>query len=845
MKKVILRIIILPIIFILTLIIAGRILNQGHENITMEMAGATFPLISFAQDDDTPYYNTLHGYAGSADYSLQQDSLTVLSENRDLLFRIETYGNLVSGISYEVRSLSGDRLIEKNTPDTYELSQDGKLLTGKIVLKDLLEYDREYSLRVDVRVNDTREIHFYTKVIWPGNNDMGERLSFISDFHDKLFNEEQAKTLSRYLEPNAGLNDNSDFAHVDIHSSLKQVTYGELGVYPFKEPVITLKDSAGEVSTFLVDYMMQSGRGDDKTYYFAEELYRIRYTPERVYLLDYRRTMDRIVNSEDMPVNDKIVIGISSGDIEISESEDGRIMAFVYLGRLFGYNTGSGKFADIFSFDRSGEPDLRTLYGAHDIKVLDIDEAGNITFAVYGYMNGGRHEGEVGIEIYVYSDEKNTIEEIVYIPYDGEYGVLKEDLERLLYLNRNGHLYVSLENSVLMIDLEKRSVESIRSLPDDDAVRTSIDHRLLVVTENSEEEAGALKIRNLMTESEVAIRTETGDSIRFIGFIGQDLVYGMAHRRDIYTDNSGHVFYPMYRICICDEYGKPIKNYENQDVYVTDCLIKDNQILLTRVSIDEDRKVKDVSPDQITTSAFTEEYHNYVTVTAIDVYKKYTQIQLLTAVNKKSLKITYPMEVVYEGGRSLEVILEKPERFYIYDGYGLEGIYNLPAPAITEADSVYGRVIAQDGSLIWRKGSRASKNQIMSIEHESVTEDKNSVAVCLDSMMKYKGIIRNSDYLLMQGQTPIQILSENMPEEKILKLYGSSLDNILYYVAQDIPVIALLGDDTAVMVIGYNDQIIVALDPTAEELKRISIDKAKEMFELSGNMFVTYVDRQE
>lgn len=30
----------------------------------------------------------------------------------------------------------------------------------------------------------------------------------------------------------------------------------------------------------------------------------------------------------------------------------------------------------------------------HDIKILNVDEKGNTTFAVCGYMNRGSHEGE-------------------------------------------------------------------------------------------------------------------------------------------------------------------------------------------------------------------------------------------------------------------------------------------------------------------------------------------------------------------------------------------------------------------------------------------------------------------
>ena len=36
----------------------------------------------------------------------------------------------------------------------------------------------------------------------------------------------------------------------------------------------------------------------------------------------------------------------------------------------------------------------------------------------------------------------------------------------------------------------------------------------------------------------------------------------------------------------------------------------------------------------------------------------------------------------------------------------------------------------------------------MAIEASPVTEDKNSLAVCLDTILAYEGIMRNSEYML-------------------------------------------------------------------------------------------------
>ena len=55
---------------------------------------------------------------------------------------------------------------------------------------------------------------------------------------------------------------------------------------------------------------------------------------------------------------------------------------------------------ELFGFYDKDNLDERTLYDGHQIKILNLDEGGNVTFLVFGYMNRGRHEGQVGISVY-------------------------------------------------------------------------------------------------------------------------------------------------------------------------------------------------------------------------------------------------------------------------------------------------------------------------------------------------------------------------------------------------------------------------------------------------------------
>jgi hypothetical protein len=831
-----LKALVLVLVFLLTLVVASNIMNQGHENLTMEMAQPTFPTVSMSRGGID--YNLMHGYAEPMAIEYQNDTVTILGDSRETEFVVNTYDTNVTEIRIEVRGIDDGRLIERTAVTDY--TQNRLTIRGTLMLKDLIEKDTEYSLAVVVTA-DGRDIYYYTRVIWTDSVYVEEKLEFVKNFHSRLFDRTQAQELTKYLETNSSLGDNSTFAHVDIHSSFKQITYGDLGLSEFGSPQILLRSIDPSTAQILVKYRGYTGVGTERVYYFLEEYYRIRYTSERTYLLSYERSMEQIPDATEMCVNDKIILGIADENLSMMESEDGNTVAFVAAGQLFCYNATGDKLGRVFHFYDSENKDERTIYDAHGIKILDIDESGTVFFAVYGYMNRGRHEGEVGIELYRYDGNLNTIEEIVYIPYEKSAAILEAEMEQLLYLNREGQLYLTFENEVFRVNLETREYELLHNVEQEDNIRTSEDHRLLVTAEESGRFTSALVIHNLKTESEVRIDAGSDESIRFLGFMGEDLIYGLAKQSDIYMESSGREFFPMYRVIICNERGDTLMDYEPEGYYVTDCTVADNQITLSRVTISESGTHADALDDHITTNTEPDTGSNTVAVANIDIYERYVQIRVKSTIDTKKLKVASPKEVVYEGGRSLEIPLNREAvRYYVYDAYGIAGIYNQAGNAVNKAADLVGSVLLDNGTVIWKKTSRVSKNQIMAITAHSVTEEKNSLAICLDTMLEFNGVIRNSDYLLGQGQTVLEILSNNLENASALNLTGCTLDSVLYYVNKDIPVLVLLQNGEAVLVTGFNEYNVVIMNPVDGTLAKKGMNDSAEWFTENGNVFITY-----
>lgn len=839
MKKTIIRIAVCVVVFLASALIIGSIMNQGHNNMTMEMAPATLPMITM--ESGGVACNELHGNTVEMDVAYQKDCITLLGEGRQANFTVDTFGREITGISTEVRSIDGSRLIENSEVTGWKAN--GKSFSVSLTLKDLIDTNTQYSLTLILELEGEQKVYYYTTILWNDDVHISEILEFATDFHGKLYDKEVAKELTKYLEPNSKLTDNGTFHKVNIHSSFQQITWGSLEPVQEDAASIRLTQISGNVASLLMDFVVSTGEGKNKIYYNVEEYYRVRYTSERMYLLDYERTMTQIPDTTRMYANDKILLGITDENVDMMESADGNTVVFSDMGQLLSYNATTNRLTVIFSFYDKDNADRRTLYDNHGIKILDVDEGGNVKFAVYGYMNRGRHEGETGIQIISYDNSLNTIEEEVYIPYSKSYAVLKDEMEQLLYRNRQQHVYFFLENGVYDVDLENRSAEQLVSIRQDDSLQVSENHEIIVWQEGDDiNHSNQLNVRNLNTGEQTVIRAEDGEAIRPLGFMGEDIIYGVARESDIRTENSGQLFYPMYKVCISNSSGDNLKEYGQDGIYIVDCAIEGNQITLSRIQRSENGSYQEILDDQIMNNVEEEPGQNKVVTADIDIYERYVQIQTKTTIDTRTIKVLNPKEVVFEGGRELTLdAVSEVSRYYVYNAYGVQGIYSAPGKAVKEAYDSAGVVANDRGITVWLKGNRVSRNQIMAIKEESVTDQKNSLTVCLDNILRHAGITRNTEYDLAQGKTAIQILEENMTGVQVLDLSGCSLDAVLYYVNQDIPVLAILEDGEAVLVTGFNEFNVVIMEPSTGKLYKKGMNDATTWFAENGNHFISYM----
>ena len=837
MQKGTIKAIVLLVVFVLAVMIFSFMTNQTNEDLTTEMSEATLPVLTLY--DGNTAINELYGYTEKMDAAYMRDTITPIGENRLLPVTVQTYQTAVDKISYEIRSLDAQRLIANADVTSY--TENKGMISMELPIQNLLEKNEEYLLVIQLESGD-RMICYYTRIIESQNSYVSECIDFVKQFNDTTFDSEKASSLSTYMEKTTG--DNTTLQYVTLNNSLNQVSWAEFHGTRLTTPVPSVKEITSTYNVIVLDYVVtRVGLNGQSEYYNVEEYYRVRYTNTRMYLLNFERTMEEIFRGENDSISgNDILLGIRSKDVEYQTNESGKVVAFVQEGELWSYNQEANTLAKVFSFRGYEGVDDRENYGEHDIKIVNIDEAGSIDYIVYGYMNRGIHEGTVGIAVYHYDSLANTNEEQVFIPSSQSYEVMKSELGQLMYVTESGAFYIMVDGNVYGIDLNSLDTKVLVEGLSDEAVAISESNRFLAwVDPSAIRGSDTIHIIDFVTEKVTDVTESTSDYVKPLGFMQEDFVYGVAKSADVVVDAAGNTLFPMYQVKIMDtssEEHEVLKTYEKQGYYVQNIAISGYSIYLNRI---QNNGTAYVDADQDMIMNREGDSLKVVDIATKNTDEKETQvlITLQDEAKKKTPKILTPKETILEQKREVSLKEERDNnRYYVYVKGDVVLTTDSVSDAIITANSQMGVVIGENQQYVWkrsRKTAQAAFNDIVVGEED---RGAGSIAQCVNAILEKEGINISVSALISQGETPKQILLNTLKDAVVLDLTGCTVDEILYYVSNGYPVFAMTGSNDAVLVVGYDANNVVLYDPAMGQTYKRTIADADEMFFNAGKKFL-------
>ena len=299
--------------------------NSGQDQaVYMDMEAASLPSVTVQMLDRD--MNRLYGYRQEMNTTAAGETLTILPEDRALTVRI-TEGT-VTGISYEVRSMDRERLVERTEVSDWRQTDDGILAV--LPIQNLLTKEREYQLKIQLDTENFGPVYYYTRILWTDAADNARAMvDLAADFSMKTFDYEQARSLTTYLETSPS-EDNSTFGHTSIHSSFSQLTWGKLDMQPEANVEIHLKELDGVMCGIQLSYQAKRQGEGGTEIYEVEEDFTMKWNELRIYMMQYDRTVNQIFSGDRSEYSGKrILLGITGDDrVELVKSAGGKVLAY-------------------------------------------------------------------------------------------------------------------------------------------------------------------------------------------------------------------------------------------------------------------------------------------------------------------------------------------------------------------------------------------------------------------------------------------------------------------------------------------------------------------------------------
>ncbi len=801
MKKGIIKAVVLLCCFFAALLTFGYFTNQNNSNLTTEMKDASYPVVSMYYKDYL--VGSLHGYRDAMDLTSMRETLVPVQSDRKVSVSINTFGGSVDQISYEIRSLDGERLIAEHVCVDYETEGDTRKL--QLVLENMLEADGEYQLIFLLQQGD-ETLRYYTRLILTQDEHLDDYLQFANEFHEMSMNKNDKEQLATYLEPDSSLS-NDNLNQVTINSSLDEVSWADLDCEQQDDTLLTLEELSDGYAVLTLNYVVRAlGDGGEIEYYNASEYYRVSYNSEgsRCYLHDFQRSLNQIFRADGLEFDEEgICLGIRDSEVEYKKSENGQVTCFVQQGELWAYSEENDTLYRIFSFRGYEGLDIRENYDAHRIRILTVSEGGSVDFAVYGYMNRGTHEGECGISICHFDRAAGTVEELLFIKSDKSYQRLWTDMGDVLYENAQGILFCEMEGSIYRIDTADGSMELLAEGLDSEGCKVSKDG-YLIAWQSDAETHGDLCVLNLETEVQHRIAAD-GSLLYPLGFLSDDFVYGVADADGVAVADGS---IPMSEVRIYDtDEATTIKSYHKNKYYITDVTIGDYSIDLTRVRL--------VGGTYRLADSDTIFNHQGEALLDDNVYEAYDETRQTVV----ELKVTVPEEHNSANVVNFkEVLVEQPlvltlevthpwEGYYVYAKGGEQTFTSSLQAAIEAADEQMGVVVDSSLRSVWKRARQL---------------------VCTP--------------LSLPEKLDVDDMEATYPDATAYDLTGCTLTETLYYVSQGIPVVITRENGSRQLIVGYDSANVWIYDPVDGQTTRETISEAGEGLASYATRYTGYLE---
>ena len=295
----------------------------------------------------------------------------------------------------------------------------------------------------------------------------------------------------------------------------------------------------------------------------------------------------------------------------------------------------------------------------------------------------------------------------------------------------------------------------------------------------------------------------------------------------------------MYKVDIVSLNGENVESYEVADIYILDGYIEENMLTLTRATRNGN-VYTGTSDDYITNNEAAQESNITLESYTDSTRGRVMRLRIADGVSDTTPRLLQPRMVLRDTSTMVEFDdTELEGRYYVYALGELQGVYDHAGFAVQRADALEGVAVTSRQAYLFERGNLPTVYEVENTEAFSAAEGESTLAACLNYILTWEGKQADVAEELANGTSPEDILTTHTGGEG-LDLSGCSVEEILYTISRETPVIAMLSDSHAVLLIGYNQTNVAYLDPADGQRYSVSKTELESMVNASGNTFIGY-----
>ena len=820
-KNRILRHIVVVAVFVAALLLFTRVFNHHTKTESAsDLSDPTLPVMCMDIEDNK--VNRMEGYLEKMDTTRMRDSLVPINTKRSITVSYRANRNNIKSVSYEVTAPDTGEVIENAKIGGF--STDGDYKTATFALTEPILMNREYPIRFTI-TTDSREIYYYSRVIQRPDIDTDLYVQFVYDFYEGCTSRSGSSDINTYLETDNTIVNNS-FTNVNIKSSLSQVTWGSLDPQIYRKAVPTICEINTNTASLTADYIISAENSKAETeYYHVREFYRLRYYNGAMHMLNFERNAQQIFNptSKTSFTSTGVNLGVASRTVPFYTNSLNDIVVFIQDNELYEYSRKADRIDCVFSMHGVGDnTDERYDNEKYSMKILRVSEDGDIDFTVEGYFSRGEHEGHMGIALCHYNSENAAVTERAFLDDPRSWELVQNDLHRLTYYSSAANaFYFYLDGVVWEMNLETgRMSEILKDINPDCFVASDEGGMIAWMPDMKEYSSASVRIMDLDTQTTRDIEAGNGQYLRALGFLNEDLLYGIADQDDIARGVSGTVTFAMKELRIESFEGKVIKDYVPDGCFVSDVTMKEGLAELTRVKKAESG-YEETTTDNIMNNRQKDGSEIVARVKSNSRQENTILLQFAQAITNLS-PTSNTFRIRYASGKTTaDVTLQKTPAqtfYYVYASGKLQEIITDPAKAVRDADAMVGVVLNSESQYVYERGNVLAKTELANDDIPSA---------------------------MLSGEIDADRLQKNLGDDAtVMNLTGCSLETVLYQVSQGRAVVTRLADGSVTVIVGYDRYNTLLYNFSTGEHYYMGMNDSTNSFLTGGNVFVTYIEPQ-